>query len=208
MAKIERLMQVSSLIKKREAVSVKELSRACGVSQRTIYRYLNTLSKLGTVNFGLEAGVVDYRRDDSWSGLSRSEMDIIDFCLRHNPLTRFPFFVERLSRLRRKVREGRIRMSGETSYFVLAEDEKETIGDSGESDVLEQFIRAKADARKVVITFRESHDPPLVLIPRAVKIGRSGIALVVSHRPGDDGEEIGLAKIKKLEMSAETAKER
>ncbi|MCP4684002.1 MAG: HTH domain-containing protein [bacterium] len=207
MAKVERLMQLSNLIKKREAISVKEMSRACGVSQRTIYRYLNTLAKLGTQEFGTEGSSADSRASGSWEGLDGSDLDMIDFCLRQNPLTRLPFFLERLSRVRRKVRARRRHGAAEPSHFVLAEDDHDEVSDSGESEMLERFIRAKVDGRRVTISLDDSQGPPRAMIPRAVKISRGGVALVVSERPGNDVEEIGLTRIKRLVVSAEAVKD-
>ncbi len=207
MAKVERLMQLSNLIKKREAISVKEMSRACGVSQRTIYRYLNTLSKLGSPDYGFDGGVLEDRRDDIWSGLDASDLDMIDYILRHNPLTRFPFFMERLSKVRRRVQDGRRHLDKGSSCFVLAEDEFDEAREMGQNDVLERFTRAKLDARKVAITVRGSDSRPRNLIPVAVKISRAGVALMVSDHLGDTPTEISLTDISRLVVSAEAVKD-
>ena len=46
MTKTERLMNLINLIKSREVVTVQDMSREFGISQRTVYRDLNTLSKM------------------------------------------------------------------------------------------------------------------------------------------------------------------
>jgi len=206
MAKVERLAQLSSLIKKREAISVKEMSRACGVSQRTIYRYLKTLSKLGAADQGMDGGVFSSNRDETWTALDAGDLDLIDFCLRHNSLTKYPFFMERLSKVRRKVREWRRQADREASYFALVEDEFDEARETRQNEVLERFTRAKLDLRKVAVTVRGSDNRPRAMIPVAVKISRAGVSLTVCERPGDDPTEIKLSDITRLVVSSEPFK--
>jgi len=203
MAKVERLAQLSNLIKKREAISVKEMSRACGVSQRTIYRYLKTLSKLGSVEQGLDGGVFSGLREDPWPGLDASDLALIDYCLGHNPLTKYPFFLERLSRVRQAVREHRSRADSASSFLALGEEDFDEALDSRQNDILERFMRAKQDGRKVSVTIRRDGSQSRTLTPVAVKISRAGVALQVQE---DQGSEIKLSDIAKLTVSSEPAK--
>ena len=47
MAKSEKLFEILEFIGKNPNLTPKDLARLCGVSERAIYRYLNTLSKVG-----------------------------------------------------------------------------------------------------------------------------------------------------------------
>jgi len=200
MAKVERLAQLSNLIKRREAISVKEMSRACGVSQRTIYRYLKTLSKLGSVEQGYDSGVFTGRHDDPMAGLDASDLALIDYCLGHNPLTKYPFFLERLSRVRQAVRQQRD-LSGST-FLTLDEQDFDGAPESKQNDLLERFMRAKQDGRKVSVTTRQGDGQPRTLTPVAIRISRAGVALIVEENPGS---EIKLSEITRLTLSSEPA---
>lgn len=179
------------------------MSRACGVSQRTIYRYLKTLAKLGAPDYVHDGGVFSRGQEDSWQGLDAGDLDLVDFCLRHNPLTKFPFFAERLSKIRRKVRDRRRQTERGLSYLMLVEDEFEEAWETKHNEILERFTRAKLDSRKIAVTVRGSDSRPRIVIPVALKISREGVSLTVTEHSGDDPTEIALADITRLVVSAE-----
>jgi hypothetical protein len=174
------------------------------VSQRTIYRYLKTLSKLGSPDQVFDSGTEAGRKDRITEALEVNDLDLIDYCLRHNPLTRYPYFVERLSRIRRKIGNQRRRGDKGDRDFAFIDETPDTPPDTRQNEILERFTRAKVDSRKVAITVRDSRSQPRVMIPVAIKIGRDGVALRVTEHQGEEPTEISLANISRLVVSAES----
>ena len=95
MTKAERLIYLVNMIRNRGTALVSEMASECEVTQRTIYRDINSLMKL---NFPLyyDNG---YRlaRDVGFpfAGLNMEDVELICYSLRNNPLSRHPFFRRR-----------------------------------------------------------------------------------------------------------------
>ncbi len=98
MAKLERLLALARMTKDRRVTNIREMSRVCGVSQRTVYRYLNTLADVSLTDSllsGAESGISTIGKD----ALSADDRCLIRYALDHNPLSGQSFFAGRFGRL-------------------------------------------------------------------------------------------------------------
>jgi AcrR family transcriptional regulator len=196
MAKVERVMQLVGLLRNRQVVSVREMAQACGVSQRTVYRYLNTLSRLDVP--------ADYARDESSpvrretpvEDLSRDDLEVIAYCLDHNPLIKYSFFSERLERIRQIIERDMKSRSDENAPALIHAELTQKMFNRGQADdVLNRFARARASSMMVEITAEQSGGVPRKCWPREIRIDSSGVHLVVAPMLGEATEIVDLAGV-------------
>ncbi len=202
MAKVERLMQLVSLIRNRQVVSVRDMADACGVSQRTIYRYLNTLSKLDMPSYPSDSGGAGGTGAGITNGCDIDDKEIVAYCLAHNPLMKYPFFVERLGRISKKIDEEQRGQPGDRrASFFQAEPATDDGGNTSESDNLERFSRARVNSQLVVIKTADALNERRVYRPRAIKIDSHGVGLVVSEAASESTEVVSLAEVLELDVA-------
>ncbi len=202
MAKVERLMQLVSLIRNRQVVSVRDMADACEVSQRTIYRYLNTLSRLDMPSYPSDIGGTASGTGGITKGCDIDDKEIVAYCLGHNPLMKYPFFVERLGRIRQKIDEEQRGQPGDSRVsFFQAELAAEEGGNTRESDNLERFSRARVNSQLVVIKTADALSERRVFRPRAIKIDSHGVGLVVSEAASERTEVVSLAEVLELDVT-------
>ena len=196
MPKVERLMQLIGLLERRQAVSVEEMSRTCGVSQRTIYRYLNTLSRLD-MPVTRPGGRRLVGRDSRTllSEFDQEDLEVMAYCLGNNPLVEHPVFAERVSHIRQKIVEKKHRLRADEISFSETGRTGEDALPTRESEILERFVRAKATGREVIIETSDSTETGRIYTPRVIKIDREGISLLVSGRAGADTQKFNLVNV-------------
>ena len=102
MLKSERLFFLAQLVKNHAPITIKQMSRECDVTERTLYRDVISLSELNVPIFHDPGKGYRLARNIEFTfGEIRSdEADLILFCLYHNPLNNSPFFRRRLAYLR------------------------------------------------------------------------------------------------------------
>jgi hypothetical protein len=206
MPKVERLVKLARLTREREAVSIREMSEACGVSQRTIYRYLNTLSGLDfNSNLGrlsTSMGEID-REAEGWS---REDVCLLCYVLQNNPLTAYPFFRKRLKKLRRTLlaerAKGSLRGSNDLVTFARS--------GSGGSDVktsklLEKFERARKRRSEVELQLTGRRRKPLRLRPLAIKVAGSRVFVEFSVPDQRKRFEIDIRQVRSLRLLRRSA---
>jgi len=181
MTKAERLIYLVNMIRNRGTALVREMASECDVSQRTIYRDINSLLKL---NFPLyyDNG---YRlaRDVGFpfAGLNMEDIELICYSLRDNPLSRHPFF-----RCRFRVIEQNIQArfhkqleAGQGNLFLF-EKKHDSIEKSRESGIIARFLKAIHERRKIALTLVNSGSGRRICIPLAVRLRLSEPSLIVA----------------------------
>ena len=102
MTRYERLFFIMQLVKHQAPITVKQIACECGVSERTIYRDVVSLSQLNVPIFHDPgkghrlANNVDLR----FGEIRSDDAELIVFSLYHNPLIKSPFFKHRLMYLK------------------------------------------------------------------------------------------------------------
>ena len=117
-AKVERLVKLLDMLGKGEELSVKDMGRACGVSPRTIYRYLDTLNAL-ELRTRLKKGSTGRFGEDRVLG--RDDFELILFCLGHNTLVQYPYFAERFERIKSVLTKMAKHDSDDSAGLLVAE---------------------------------------------------------------------------------------
>ena len=175
MPKLERLLELARMTRNRGVHNIREMSRACGVSQRTIYRYLNTLSAVDVPRV-LQNGDERVGRAAPEVSLDADDRCLIRHLLDHNSLVHEPFFVPRLDRLRQALAPsptvaGR-RLRGRVLEVSLARPlRRQSRGDGR----LETFTRACLHGRDLSVVTRSGRGLEAKLRPEAVRLSDQAI---------------------------------
>ncbi|HWR84321.1 MAG TPA: HTH domain-containing protein [Candidatus Deferrimicrobium sp.] len=181
MTKAERLLYLINMIRNRGTVLVSEMAGECGVSQRTIYRDVVSLTKL---NFPLfyDHG---YRlaRDTGFppEGLQPEDLELICYALRNNPLTMQPYFSRRLRIIEQSLRArfSRKTASSHVSFFIF-DKKPAALEKSPQMDIIARFLKAIAERRMIVVGMSDGSRS--VCAPLAVRLRASEPHLVMATR--------------------------
>ncbi len=184
MTRSERLLYLVDLIKKRGKVLVSEMARECRVSQRTIYRDINSLSRL---NFPVyyDNG---YRlaRDTGFPcpDMDHEDIELICYSLRNNPLSDHPFFCQRFRAIEQsiQVRTQCHRRENQESLFVF-DQACDRVESTHDVEIIGGFVEAIRLRRKVIITLAGRSRPLRSGVPLCVKLMRPEPVLVFSTSP-------------------------
>ncbi|MFZ5979756.1 MAG: helix-turn-helix transcriptional regulator [Candidatus Zixiibacteriota bacterium] len=202
MTKTERLMSLINMIKKREVVSVQDMSREFDISQRTVYRDLNTLSRMNIPVY-YENG---YRlgQDNLFSnGLGSDEKELIRYCLHRNPLASDRFFLDKFKEIEQKILKSNNGSRDSMESIFLWEKSEDISVNFHRDRVLNDFLKAVFNHCLVYIAFKKPGLSSDRFIPVAVKMSRGGSFLVVSDNSGRNLREVAFEDIKALEVTDE-----
>jgi hypothetical protein len=175
MPKLERLLELARMTRNRGVRNIREMSRTCGVSQRTIYRYLNTLSAVDVPRV-LQNGDERAGRAAPAAGLDADDRCLIRHLLDHNPLVHESYFVPRLDRLRQLLAPspssaGR-RLRGRVLEVSLARSSRRQSRGDGR---LEMFTRACLRGWNLSVVTRTGRGLAVTLRPEAVRLSDQAI---------------------------------
>ena len=201
MTKTERLMNLINLIKSREVVSVQDMSREFGISQRTVYRDLNTLSKMNIPVY-YENG---YRLGQDplfgGNGFNDEEKELLRYSLRQNPLVSDPYLGDKFKDIEKKIFDAGQNGSPDSENIFLWETEDSLLLPVQKSRILNSFIRAIMDKRKVSLSLKNRASESMPFIPMAVKMKRDGTYLMVTSAEDVPSQEISIDDIENLDIS-------
>lgn len=152
------------------------MSQACGVSQRTIFRYLNTLSSLNMPE-ELRVGKPILPGESGSREIDRDDQCLLCYALDHNPLVQYQYLASRLDRIKRILCGGRLPGGGVLQGSVIEVEtspgpRKKTAGDR----ILSTFVRACQSGDHLIVKVQGS-DRETILLPHAIKIQSKGISL-------------------------------
>ncbi len=175
-------MYMLGLLKKQTAVHIGDLARECEVSERTIYRDINSLIKLGYVIQYRDGYKLNPSTDLPPATIEGLDIALVNYCLRTNPLMANPFFKRRLLSIEHKLAALANDHEAETIAFSLSNG---TTPELSNADVLAEFIRALENRRKVRVQRPGESTSDLLLAPLAVELRDSGYFLKMTDDAGD-----------------------
>lgn len=203
MTKTERLWSLMTYIKENRAVSVSEMAEHFKVSHRTIYRDLNTLTKMN-VRIEFDNGFKLAR--DTTSGpadLSADELELTMFCLENNPLVGEPYFDERLAAIREVL--SRVRQKQEhvqVERLILGDRNPRIATNPDGREVLDRFVDAVLKRRKVRVNVLHSWQEGL-FIPLSIKVRTDGIRLMMTRESSGQAMEFALSEVTQVTIASE-----
>lgn len=149
--KSERLMYVLGLLKNQSAVHIADMARECGVSERTVYRDISSLLRLGFVIQYRDGYKLTPDADLPQNSLDGSDIALLSYCMRLNHLARHPYFKRRFSVIEQKLGGflSTIRREDERAFEFEASEHE--LSEPTDPDILAEFFRALHNRRKIRI---------------------------------------------------------
>lgn len=184
MSRLERLLNLVNLFKVRDKITLNELIDECGVSKRTIYRDLETLSKMNVPikydNGYHLAGQVSLPTFN----FTDEEKELIGCSLKCSPLRRFPRFRDSIKGIERKilVTTGTTKRESLNSYLFGVLDETD-IFTVDESFIIECFIKSLESGKPLELSLKNGKSLT-GMIPKSLNIRKTGWDLAF-YKEGD-----------------------
>jgi len=197
MPKLERLIALARLKQGGKQMTVREMSQACGVSQRTLYRYLHTLTELDPLA-ELESQSDRRRVRSDSTRLSADETNLLRYALDHNLLVWYPHFARLFRGLGRKLGLGRSRPADTEVYQFKPVRSSRTIPAVG--SLLDRFCKACVEHRPVEIELRGRGSQILTMWPRGVLIRGDRVSLLMAKTKQRRPQEFELDRIRKIDI--------
>lgn len=205
MTRMERLLHLVNLFKVKDKISLDELILESGVSKRTMYRDLETLSKMN----------VPIRYDNGYHltgdvslptfNFSEEEKELIGCSLKCSPLSKLPRFRNIIKDIERKIlaTSGDNQRDSLNNYLQSAHSETEVFGED-ENIIIDRFIRSME--RRIPLTILLKNGESIEgLIPKSLNIREDGWDLTMYKENDGNVFSISLADISMLESNKTSA---
>ncbi len=203
MTKSERLFFLAQLIKNRAPITIKQMSRECGVSERTLYRDFISFSQLNVPIYH-EPGR-GYRLvrniEYNFAEISSKDADLILFCLYHNPLNKSPFFRCRLMLLKESLQQ---KFESSTSYsidkFFLYEATYEGFSELYREKII-KFVFALFNQNYVYLSEKGDFLKTRALIPIGIRFKEKGATFILYSEDSRNDRRIDIDDIEAISIS-------
>lgn len=171
MTKAERLLFIVNLFRVRKVVSLNELAEECGVSNRTIYRDLLSLSELNIPVY-FDNG---YRLAGEISipplNFTEDEQEIITFSLKHSPLAKSSHFRDRLKNIELKILSAvPERCRSRSGNLIQCSEEYADSFSEEKNAIIRDFFKALIGRKTVSVKLRSKEKIFNGLCPVSIQI--------------------------------------
>ncbi|MFQ6008334.1 MAG: helix-turn-helix transcriptional regulator, partial [Candidatus Zixiibacteriota bacterium] len=171
MTKAERLVYLINMIRNRGPVLVNKMADECGVSSRTIYRDINSLMRLNIPIYYNKGYRLARDIGFPFGMLSAEEIELICYAVRHNPLSKHPFFRRRFGIIEQKIQGKAIKTREERpANLFLFEKTQESIEKNRDSEIIARFLQAIYERRKILLSLRDERTRMSLHTPLAVRL--------------------------------------
>ncbi len=205
MTKAERLIYLVNMIKNRGSALVKDMAAECGVSDRTIYRDINSLSRMNIPIYYQNGYRLMRDTDVPFMDLSPEDMELIRYALRNNPLHENPFFKTRFRMIDQKMleKEKVHKKNGEADFFIFdarTEPAEQTHG----AGILSRFLMAVFERRKIAVRAGDGSNPETIFVPLAVRVRDNRPSLILADNDKPSTTEVDVEDIRDMRLTDET----
>ncbi|HHI02722.1 MAG: hypothetical protein DRP51_05785 [Candidatus Zixiibacteriota bacterium] len=199
MARLERLLYLVNLFKVREKVTLQELVAESGVSKRTVYRDLETLSRMN----------VPIRYDNGYHlagdvslptfNFTDEEKELIGCSLRCSPLARLPRFRDIINNIEKKILATSDNKDRDSlNNYLQSAQNKTSVFSGKKSAILDHFIKSLM-SREPLMIFLKNGEIMNGLLPKSLIIGKNSWELVLNEQDDGTVHNISLKDIEKLD---------
>lgn len=180
MTKSERLFYITQLVKHRAPITIKQIACECRVSERTIFRDVDSLSQLNVPIFhdpgkGYRlANSVDIR----FGEIRSDDVELILFSLYHNPLIKSPFFKHRFMYLKEFLQQ-KFESSGTNKIdsFFLYDATYNGFSEIHREKII-KFLFALYNQNYVVLTNKRDFIKTQSMIPIGIRFKGTGATFI------------------------------
>lgn len=209
MTKAERLIRILNFLRTNAVASVTELSRVFKVSERTVYRDIDLLARIGVPLYYDGGYRLREEADRIVSSLNAEDRALLAMCLMHSRLSDYPGFERRLVKLREKLFGGTAAGVEDLADRVLLSDrytEKYSGVTEREQTVIDTFLHAVVHQRAIAVVTKSSVPRLIRCMPIALRLGRRRRSLVVEPLGGGAPIEIAVDDIAALRAADRSGK--
>lgn len=190
MPKLERLITLARMKQGGKQMTVREMSQACGVSQRTLYRYLNTLTELDPL--------AELESQSGSPYLSAEETNLLRYALDQNPLVGYPHFARLFRGVGRKLGLRQNSLNSTEVYQFKPVRPFRTI--PAVSCWLDRFVKACVEHRPVKTEFQSRRSEVRAMWPCGVLVRGERVSLLLAKTEQGQPQEYELGRIRKIEI--------
>ena len=201
-------MYILGLLKSQKALHIAEMAEECSVSERTIYRDINSLLKLGFLVQYNNGYKLTPEADLPANALDNADLGLIEFCLRFNPLARHPFFKRRFQTIQQKL-SGSAESGNGSGYGLVLESPAPKAIEPSDIDNFAEFLRALQAQRKVRIKSNGTGASSHLFTPVAINLreGRNILSVLDDDSrprefPVDEVAWVGVTDVPFIKHSA------
>ena len=197
------MMQHLRLLQANPVVSVQRLCELSGVSPRTIYRDITLLTRMNIPIYYDDGYRLAQTNQLPIPEFDAGELELLSFCLTHNPLAGFPSFARRFRQLEKRILHRA--HSRETSASVRALPATRDIAtpvSALEDRIIQRFLRAMERKCAVRVVLKEDPRQPLFGLPRGIAFRDNSVLLLVDRLPTEARTEVRLIQIKEIRVTS------
>jgi len=201
MTKSERLLFILNLFRVKKSVKINELAHECGVSNRTVYRDLQSLIGLDIPLYCNDGYELVNEISMPTLNFTREEQELLGYCLMSSPLMRSQRFGELLRSIELKVISAMPDLKGDRLNILITGPEKEIRYLSNEfSDNAAICLKALINKNKLKILFRSGKLTLDRIRPVSLQITEKKWRLFVAEKEESKAVGIPLEEINKIEI--------
>jgi hypothetical protein len=186
MSRAERLIFLIDLIKRRKGLTIHEMERATGVSSRTLFRDIASLTRMNVPIYFDGGYHIAGTSVLASMCLSDADMELLRICLRFNQLSDYAFFSARCLRIERRLIKW-LQMGNLPPIRCLIQPS--TTNPSGHETPLarleEQFLQAVFQRRWVSITLKSDDCETFDRIPLCLLRNRCAVLVLASEHAAE-----------------------
>ena len=142
------------------------------------------------------------------NGFNTEEKELLRYSLRQNPLVSDPYLGAKFREIEKKFFDAGQDGSPDSGNIFLWESEESLLLPVQKAEVLNGFIRAIMDNRKVNLNLKNRSVTAMPFVPVAVKMKRDGTYLLVTTAPEVPSQEILIDDVESLDISEEANEHR
>lgn len=182
MSRAERLVHLVNLILNRGVLHVGDMAAHYEVHERTIYRDMGAISRMGIPVYYNNGYRVMRDTASQMVSVSHLDLDLICLAVCNSTLTRSPYFRSRLKVIIEKLQASkRLRSPSREPDLVVYDRKSKTIPSHHTNPVILEFLKASLEHRSIVITGLDGDEKSLTCIPVAVKFMDGSTSLIVAR---------------------------
>ncbi len=201
MAKSERLMQLTTLLRSQKKLQIEEISEICEISVRTAYRYLATLIRMEMpVRFD-DGYFISEKHNTHQYEFTPEDISLLLTCLKTSSIGKFKHFRQKIKKTIRVLSAPAHQqvIQNEIPILVSPSLSKSTLTPNMEN-MLTNFIKAYKNNREISILIKKRRAESGSLIPFALLLEGDGITLCSKNRKGGNDIKVSIKKVLSLKI--------
>jgi predicted DNA-binding transcriptional regulator YafY len=205
MSRAERLVNLVNLILNRGAMHVHEMAVYCDVNERTIYRDMGALSRMGIPVYYKNGYRIMSDSTSPVGAVTHLDLDVLCLAVCNSTLTKSPYFRSRLKMIIEKLQVSKRQRTPTKEQELVVYDRKSmAIPAKYENSAILDFLKAALERKWIRITGLSGQGKRITCIPVAVKLLDNSAHLVVARDEMSEWEMIPLTRNVRIHVTKDS----